>query len=216
MRYTYREGVVKQRSWKWLAVPLAILVCVGYVLTNYFAPAIFYVIEPADATAKKLVATQPSQNEDRVYLPKISTDTPIVPVVGDEAIALSRGAVNRMPVNGDPASGGNFVVVANRLKLGVTPWQTASQSPFYHLPKLSKGDDVYVDFKGVRYAYKIEQVRTAETDMSSIEGRSDEKQLTLSTAEPSDTRTKRTVITAKQTGKIIWTNGTPRLQSFGD
>lgn len=214
MRYTYREGIIKQRSWKWLFVPLAVILCIAYALSNYFAPDIFYVIEPADATAKKLVSTQPKQNENRIYLPKISTDVPIVPVNNNEANALTRGAINREPNSGDPATGGNYVVVAHRLKLGLTPWQTANQSSFYHLSKLKNDDDIYVDFKGVRYAYKVEQVLSLKPDRAINEDRTENKQLTLYTAELSETDDTRIVIIANQTGKIVWSNGTPRLQSL--
>lgn len=211
MRYTYREGIVRQRSWKWVAVPIVGALCVLYVLANYYAPAIFYVIEPADATAKKLVASQPKQNDDRVYIPKINTEVPIVPVQGDEPAALSRGAINREPNSGDPATGGNFVVTAHRLRLGFTPWQTDAQSPFYHLGKLAKDDDIYVDYKGVRYAYKITELRTVGDDVAGIEKRSDEKRLTLYASDITTSKD-RDVIIAKQTGKIVWTNGQPRLQ----
>lgn len=212
MKYDYREGIEKQKSRKWLILPILGLLCGAYFLVNMFSPDILYVIEPTDTTAKKLVSSQPNSDENRLYIPKINADILVVAANGDESLALEKGAVQRSPDSGNPKDGGNFVVVAHRLSLGYTPLQTHEKSSFYHLSKLSEGDDIYVDYSGMRYAYKVEELKAAESDVDEISERSDANTLTLYTVEQSG----RQVVVAKLVGKVVWSNGKPKLQALQD
>ncbi len=203
MKYNYREGVEKPKSRKRFIFPVLILVVGIYALVNYLAPEILYVVEPPDATAKKLVSEKPVQGKDRLYIPKLNADI----AVGDGESSVQE----RSTPSGSPQEGGNYVLAANRFSLGLTPMDTKAQSPFYHLGKLSAGDDIYVDHGGMRYAYKVEEVKTAD-DITKYEDRTDEPRLTLYMTEAAQ----RQVVTAKQTGKIVWTSGQPKLQPLPD
>ena len=205
MKYNYREGIEKTKSRKRFAVPLLIVVGGLYALATYLAPEILYVVEPPDATAKKLVTERPVAGQYRLYVPKLNADIPIV--AEDSSESADAAAQERSIVSGNPSEGGNYVLAANRFSLGLTPMDTKAKSPFYHLGKLSTGDDVYLDYKGVRYAYKVEGVKAAE-NISRDEERTDEPRLTLYMNEAAN----RQVVTAKQTGKIVWTSGQPKLQ----
>ena len=205
MKYNYREGVEKPKSRKRFILPVLILAGGAYALATYLAPDLLYVVEPPDATAKKLVVQKPAQTEARLYIPKLNADISVLGV--DEGGSVDRAAQERSTASGNPAEGGNYVLAANRFSLGLTPMDTKAKSPFYHLAKLSSGDDIYVDYKGVRYAYKVEEVKPVES-ITSFEERSDEPRLTLYTSEAAG----RHVVTAKQTGKIVWTSGQPKLQ----
>lgn len=211
MKYNYREGVEKQKSRKWVILPIVGFLLAAYALVNVLSPEILYVIEPADTTAKKLISYKPSSDENRLYIPKINADILVVPADGDESLALEKGAVQRLPDSGNPKDGGNFVLVANRFSLSFTPMQTDEKSPFYHLSKLSKDDDIYVDYGGTRYAYKIEE-RAVDPDVAELETRTDTNKLTLYSVEQSG----RQVIVAKMVGKVIWSNGQPKLQALPD
>lgn len=211
MKYNYREGVEKPKSKKWVILPLLVLLGGVYALVNYLAPAVYYVTEPTDTTAKKLVAERPKRGENRLYIPKINADIMIALVEGDEAFAFEKGAVQRSSNSGDPKEGGNYVLTANRFSLGLTPMETKAKSPFYHLDKLSAGDDIYIDYQGIRYAYKVEE-RKAVEDVTQVEERTDEPQLTLYTTEAAN----RQVVIAKQIGKVVWTNSQPKLQPLPD
>ena len=184
----------------------------GYVVVNYFSPEILYVVEPPDTTAKKLVSNKPGQDENRLYIPKLNADIVIIPAEGNEELGLEKGAVQRAVNNGNPKDGGNYVLVANRLSLGLTPMETKTKSSYYHLGKLSKGDDIYVDYGGTRYGYKVVDRKSGDTNVSDVEEQTDTPQLTLYSTEAAD----RQIIVAEQTGKIIWTNGQPKLQALPD
>ncbi len=214
MRYVHGRGIIKQKDWKILVVPVLLLSAAAYLAVTYYAPALLYAIEPADATAKKLVAARPGNRENRLYIPKINSDIPISVSQRDESEALQVGAVNRKPDNGTPSTGGNFILAANQFSLGITPLQTKSQSPLYHITKLQKDDDIYIDFSGVRFAYKVQELRLVfGNDVSDLESRTADKRLTLLVAESSGKAGKRQAVIAKQVGRIVWSNNQPRLQA---
>jgi len=216
MRYVFGRGVIKQKNWKVLIVPVLMVLGVAYLAVTYYAPALLYAIEPADVTAKKLVATRPQALDNRLYIPKINGDIKILPSQRDEAEALHEGAVNREPNNGTPSTDGNFVLAANRFNVGLTPLQTKSQSPLYHVTKLKKDDDIYIDYSGVRYAYKVEELRLVGPNVDDLVSRTNDKQLTLLVAETAGKDGKRNVIIAKQVGRIVWSDNKPRLQAFSN
>lgn len=209
MKYNYREGIEKTKSRKRFIFPAVIVLGGLYATVTYLAPEILYVVEPPDATAKKLVTERPAQGKERLYIPKLNADIGIVS--GDSSEAADSTAQERSLVSGNPSEGGNYVLAANRFSLGLTPMDTKAKSPFYHLGKLTSGDDIYLDYKGVRYAYKVKEIKVAE-NITEYENRTDEPQLTLYTSEAAE----RQVITAKQTGKIVWTSGQPKLQPLPD
>lgn len=191
-----------------MVIPLFVLLVAAYGGTNYLAPDILYVVDPPDTTAKRLVSQRPSTEENRLYIPKINADIELL--LGDGEISET-GATVRSTASGNPKDGGNFVITANRFSLGYTPQETKAKSPFYHLTKLSVGDDIYVDYEGMRYAYKVEE-RKAVDDVTELQERTDNPRLTLYTSETS----KREAVIAKQVGKIVWTSGQPKLQPLPD
>lgn len=209
MKYNYREGVEKPASRKRFILPGLVLVFGLYALVTYMAPEILYVIEPPDATAKRLVSEQPVPGQDRLYIPKINTDIAIVAEGGMEV--ADTGAQEHSVASGDPAQGGNYVLAASRFSAGLTPMETKAKSPLYHLGKLNSGDDIYLDRKGVRYAYKVETIRTVE-NITEYDGRTDDPTLTFYTTEAAN----RQVVVAKQTGKVVWAGGQPKLQPLPD
>ena len=212
MKYIYGEGVEKPKSYKWLFVPFGIFLAVAYVFANMQAPIILASLQSPDETAKKLASNRPDEDEGRLYIPKINLDTPLMGADSDEIEALANGAVQRSPQSGNPSEGGNFVVTAHRFSLALVPTETKQRSTFYHLDKLSNGDDVYVDYNGTRYAYSVEKRSTLSATDASIEQRSDEPRLTLYAVEESENG-KREVVTAKMIGEVVWTNGQPKIKA---
>lgn len=214
MKYHYKEGTQRRKSRKWTALPVIGLIGGFYLLANTLSPAVPAVFGPSDSTAKKLVSLKPDLAENRIYVPKINIDVAVVPIEGNEAQALEKGAVQRSPASGNPSDGGNFVIAAHRFNLGLTPTQTRAQSPFYHINKLSVGDDIYVDYKGERYAYKVEERRLVEPTAIEIEERTDDNRLTMYSCELAGPEAGREVVIAKPVGKIVWSDGKPKLKSL--
>ena len=210
MKYHFKEGVEKQKSRGWATFSLLGIFGGIYLLVNALSPVLFDAITPADATAKKLVSHQPDSTANRAYIPKINIDVPILPVEGDERLALEKGAIQRSASSGNPREGGNFVVVANRFNLSLTPQQTKAQSPFYYLNKLAVGDDIYIDYEGVRYAYEVAQREMVAAAAEEIEARTEQPRLTLYAS----SATGHEVVIAKPIGKVVWQGGKPLLKSL--
>lgn len=214
MKYNYKTGIRERKrgSALLLLVPLIGLLGGGYLLATTLSPAL-----PGDLTGQvsavsKIVSQrQPDIKSDRLYVPKIGVDVAIVKGVTDRTLA--GGAWHRVPENGDPLSGGNFVLAAHRFHLGYTPQQTRAQSPFYHIDALNNGDQVYVDYNGVRYAYEVtKRYSVAETDVQ-IEAPSREAKLTLYSCDLRGPAAGREVVEAKPVGTIAWVNGGPKLKT---
>lgn len=182
MHYTLRDGTRRHKK-HGLMLLAGLLLMVGglYMLYNALSPILpNFGVDPL-ATVTKLKSSSPDVQENRLYMPQINVDIPVVEVQQGEpeSKALDRGAIHRQPQNGNPKDGGNFVLAAHRFTLGLTPSETRAKSPFYHINEMKVGDDIYVDYDGVRYKYKIYEMREVAPSDIGIEARSQDPQLTI-------------------------------------
>lgn len=204
MRYRYGHGVVKKdaKPKKLLfTLPLALVLVGGYVAVNMVAPKIQLPNQPNDAVAKRITSTPPKTNENRLYLPQINQD---IPIHGGEATAaLAQGAWLRDDSFGNPEFGGHFVLSARQFSLGITPVHTRAASPFYQIEKLAEGDEVFADYRGVRYVYKVSRVYLTERTPDAIEKSTAESQLTLYT-HSDEPNGERYVVEAAPVGTVQW------------
>lgn len=214
MRYNYRKGAKKQTGGKWLVLPAIGVISGMYLLFNAISPVIPTSLSEDSTVARKLIAQQPKIDHNRLYVPKINVDVAIVPIEGNEATALEKGAINRAPTSGNPKDGGNYVLAAHRFNLGLTPSQTRAKSPFYHIDKLKVNDELYVDYDGVRYAYEVVGKKLVESNAIEIENRTDTKRLTVYSCELAGPTAGREVIIAEPKGVIVWADGKPKLKSL--
>lgn len=215
MKYNYRSGIEenKNKSKIWVLLPVFGFFVGSYALINFLAPSVTIPFgQPSNVTAQKLVHEKPAINQNRLYIPQINVDIDVVS--GDSAAAMDRGAWHRKPENGDPKSGGNFVVTAPRFELQMTPTKTRAKSPFYHLDKVSEGDQIYVDFDGIRYAYSVTKKYTDATNITMIEQRTEKNILTLFSSDRNGEKIGNQVIEATAIGTIAWDNGSPKLKSL--
>ena len=167
---------------KWLQsrkvrlVICCLALCIGvYVLLVALAPVYMPSHQPKVVTQK--LKKPPKTKENRLYIPAIGVDVAIVE--GNTEAVLEKGAWHRRPENGNPEKGGNFILSAHRFKMGVTPGQTKSKSPFYHLDKLKSGDEILVDYNSKRYEYKITRKYKVDRYAVSIESPSKDAKMTL-------------------------------------
>jgi LPXTG-site transpeptidase (sortase) family protein len=216
VKYSYQRGVEKQKgsSKKWLAIPVIGVIVGGYVLLNTVSPMIELPTANNQVVAQKLTKEQPTLNENRLYIPQINVDIAVVPIEGDETLALEKGAIHRAPDSGNPKDGGNFVVAAHRFQLGLTPDQTRKKSPFYHIDKMKTGDQFYVDYDGIRYAYEVTEKKQVSPTAVEIESKTEDNRLTLYSCELAGPKAGRDVIIAKLTGTVAWDGGAPKLKSL--
>lgn len=215
MRYTYHSGFVRKKR-RLLPVLLGgVLLLTGlYILTVSLAPALPDWTVDTQATATKLTVSQPTVGENRLYIPQINVDVATVEIVGSEQASLEKGAIHRAPASGNPKDGGNYVLAAHRFSMGVTPQQTRQKSPFYHIDKVTVGDQLYVDYDGTRYAYKVTEKRLVAPTEVSIEKKTEQPRLTIYSCTLSGARDGREVVIAEPIGTVTWHDGTPKVKSL--
>ena len=132
--------------------------------------------------------------DKRIIIPKIAVKVDIFE--GDESV-LEKGAWHRVPENGDPDKGGNFVVSAHRFVMSRTPSETKDKSPFYNIDKLQVDDSIYIDWKHNRREYKITKIYDVKPNQVEIEAPSDNAKLTLYTCTLGGSADGRVVIEAE-------------------
>ncbi|MSR68380.1 sortase, partial [Candidatus Saccharibacteria bacterium] len=85
----------------------------------------------------------------------------------------------RCPVSGNPEQGGNFILSAHRYVFALLPQQVSKQSVLYNIDKLELSDDIFIDWQGKRYSYKVSEKRTVKPSETTIELASKISKLTL-------------------------------------
>lgn len=214
MKFHYKNGIVeRQKSSKLLLVlPFLGIVSGSYLLFNTLSPSMPATLNTeVAAVTKTLKQRQPALDTNRLYVPKIGIDVAIV--VGVDEKTLEGGAWHRVPQNGDPIKGGNFVLAAHRFNLGLTPDQTRAKSPFYHIEKLEQGDQIFVDYGGVRYAYSVTKRYKVPSTEVSIEAATIDAKLTMYSCDLRGPEAGREVIEAQPVGTVAWTESGPKLKT---
>lgn len=170
----YHEGKRPQKTWK--SVVLGI-VAVCLIFSGLY---MLFLLRSADVkplSQQKQEQFVPEQiAEKQIIIPKIAVKVDIFE--GDKSV-LEKGAWHRVPENGDPDKGGNFVVSAHRFVMGGTPGQTKQRSPFYNIEKLSENDTIFIDWQHKRHEYKITKVYKVKPTQVEIEAPSETAKLTL-------------------------------------
>ena len=212
MRYEYRRGIQKPKRW-WVTLPVVAVIVGAYATLSALAPSMPIYASAPDETARKLTETKPALNENRLYIPKINLNIATTSESGNASVPAG-GAVQRSIESGNPKDGGNYVLAAHRFQLGYTPQQTRSNSPFYHLGQLNPGDEVYVDYDGVRYAFKITDRKFVDPTAPEAEAKTDKDRLTLFSTELSGPGATREIVVAEPVGTIVWVNGSPKLKTL--
>jgi sortase A len=193
---TKRSGNIVRHA----IVPLALILFVGgtYLLSLVGSPVLapLTVMKPINVSALPL----PKQTENRIIIPKIGVNI----AYGKGAAALDKGAEWRVPQNGNPETGGNFVIAAHRFSIQPTPLGTIEKSPFYNIDKLGVSDKIVIDYNGTRYGYEITSTTNVPATQTDIEAFSDEPKLTLYSCELDGSASGRVVLIAKPLGKVAF------------
>lgn len=190
-------------------IPICGLLAGIYMLVNILSPNI-EINYPArqEETLKKTTTIRPELSVNKIIIPQMAVDLPIVIALDNsykaELIALDKGVLNRVPKNGNPKDGGNYVLAAHRFDIGWTPEITRAKSPFYHIENMKVKDRVYVDYEGIRYVYEIDEIKSVRPNAVEIEARTKDKRLTVYTCDLAGADADRHVFFAKQIGKIAW------------
>jgi sortase A len=204
MRFVHQQGVTGGRKRHgFLSVVLLLISLTGlsagiYILLLVFTPKIpvFYPVQEINVKALE----QPDKQDNKIYIPKIGVN---VALNAGDAEALETGAWHRFPERGDPLKEGNFIISAHRFSMGLTPGETRTKSPFYHIDKLQVGDQILVDYNGKRYGYEITKRFEVKPSQTEIEAEADEARMTLYTCTLKGESDGREVFYAKPLGEVV-------------
>ena len=180
-----------------LVLGIGLLVAGLYLLWTATNPLIKQqLVDPVDNSTTKLIDDTANKiSANRLYIPKIDIN---LPYSTGGAETMESGAWWRMPENGNPKDGGNFVLSAHRFIMGLTPEQTWRKSPFYSIDRLDVGDEIIIDYDGQRYTYQISQKYAVAPTAVEIESRTDDTRLTLYSCTLGGASDGREVIIAKR------------------
>lgn len=157
-----------------------------YIILFPFIPEVTFAVQNGTVPEESVAIKNLGVN--RITIPKIHVNSPILE--GTSAAILDRG-IWRRPRTATPGSGSNTVLVGHRYLY------TSGPNTFYHLPKLTKGDEITVIWDNKEYKYSVTKTETVEPYGSTIELPTDEEMLTLYTCTPLWNPTHRFVISAK-------------------
>ncbi|HRO65522.1 MAG TPA: sortase [Candidatus Dojkabacteria bacterium] len=130
---------------------------------------------------------KPIPKENRVVIPAINVDAEILE--GETIDILNQGQSWRRPLTSTPEKNGNTVVVGHR-------YFGQGKNTFYHLNKLTVGEEVIVFWREKEYKYKIEKVYETNPQDISVEAPTKENVLTLYTCSGLSAE-KRLIVVAK-------------------
>jgi sortase (surface protein transpeptidase) len=205
MTYHFLDGVAEDKRKirkSTLLIVLLVLFIGLYTLAVFLWPKLPPgLLAGGVKTAERLQNEQPGQHGDRLFIPQLNID---IPIGQGDAKALNDGAWWGAPENGNPREGGNFVLSAYGFRLGLTPQQTRDGSPFHHLSRLQIDDEIFVDYEGVRYVYKVSNKYPAPDNINEIEQRTEEARLTLYATNSFGDSTGSDVIEAEPVGTVAW------------
>ena len=139
--------------------------------------------------------------EPKIIIPKINVEIPVVYdapsiVEADIQAALEDGVVH-YPTTPNPGEKGNSVIVGhssnNLFNSGKYKFA------FVLLSRLEKGDTFFVNYKGVRYTYKIYEKKIVSPEDVSVLGPNDKTAtMTLITCDPPGTSINRLIVVGEQ------------------
>lgn len=185
-----------------LSVGFVLLGIAGLILVIYpFWPRLQYALFPktleldarelptatgttvaADARAR---LPQPAGRENRLYIPKIGVDIPVVEG-GEEA--LNRGAW-RMPQTSNTPDAGNMVLSAHRFR-----YKPPSRETFYLLDKIAVGDTFLLQWDGHLVTYRVIETKVVDPSAVEILDPTPRPRITLFTCTPLFSIAKRLVV----------------------
>ncbi|MEX0748537.1 MAG: sortase [Candidatus Saccharimonadales bacterium] len=153
-----------------------------------------------DAPIGDVNALAPAGEENKILIPRINVDIPVVYDVKtfDEAAVqkgLERGVVH-YGTTALPGEIGNNVIVGHSSH---NWWDSGKYKfAFILLDKMEAGDQIVLHYDGVRYVYEVESKVVVSPDDVSVLRQTDEPTLTLITCTPPGTSWQRLVVKARQ------------------
>ncbi len=205
------KAMKKRRFKKYRPIMIGAAVTLVLLFLQYnrliFAPLAAYV-SPGNEVDTSITAIDPtiSQNvgdEERLIIPKLNIDVPILFGVANDSDSMMEGmnhGVVHWSIPGAsamPGQIGNMVITGH----SAGDIYTSNQYKFIFsgLERLTENDLIYVDYGGVRYTYSVTSLETVDpSEVSKLIYETDKPMLTLITCVPLGTSRYRLLVSAEQ------------------
>ena len=163
-------------------------------------------VSPGNAPASEIEAIDPTitqavSAEPRLIIPKLNIDVPInfdIPI-SDVMSAMNHGVAHYRIAGASafPGEIGNFVIT------GHSAGDVYSSNPYQYifsgLERLEDGDLIYVNYKSVRYTYRVIRKEVVEpSNVAALVENTDKPLITLVTCTPLGTSRYRLLVTGEQ------------------
>jgi len=186
-----------------IAIGIAILFYpfVPYLNYKFFPPSSESALDSAQTSNQKgllsylplvgdkLSASDEAQTGNRLIIPKIGVNSPIVEGPNDSA--LLKGAW-RIPDTSTPDAGGNTVITGHRFR-----FLPPNNTTFYLLDKIGVGDKIKVVWNEKEYHYQVVETKIVNPDQAEIMASTEDTTITLYTCTPLFTTQQRLVVIGK-------------------
>ncbi|MBR2709599.1 class E sortase [Candidatus Saccharibacteria bacterium] len=214
LRSKIRKSAVKdikkvRRHRKLIPIFAGIAVALLILFLQYnrmiFAPIYAYV-SPGNVPASEIEAVDPTITKEvsadpRLIIPKLNVDVPVhfdIPL--SEVMSAMNNGVAHYRIPGASAFPGE---IGNTVITGHSAGDIYSSNPYKYifsgLERLENGDLIYVNYKSVRYTYRvIKKEIVLPTNVAALVVETDKPLLTLVTCTPLGTSEKRLLVTAEQ------------------
>lgn len=163
-----------------------IIVVNSIILLAPFWPQAEYAIDSNITKPVKDDFADLDRNVNQLVIPSLQIQEKIYE--GNTASVLSQGLWHR-PNTSTPPLGGNTVIAGHRFTY-------KSKPPFYHLDKLSIGDELAVVYDKKIYIYMVTEQKITNPNDQTVEASSTDDRLTLYTCTPLWTAENRLIYTS--------------------
>jgi sortase A len=140
------------------------------------------------ATSAGSSTTNPAPAENRIVIPSISLNEPILESTNIGVI--THGGTWRRPASATPLDNNNTVIVGHR-------YYGNNVSTFYSLDKVQVGQLLAVYWQGQEFLYEVTETKVVDPSKVEIEAPTTDRRLTLYTCTPIWTARNRLVVIAK-------------------
>lgn len=123
---------------------------------------------------------------DRMKIPGIKVDMQVAEGANEKV--LNKGFAWKLPSTSTPDKGGNTVIGCHRYLY------TSGSKTCFNLDKVKVGDSIVVDWKGMRYYYKVREIKIVKPSEISILNPTREAILTVFTCTPKFTSKERLIV----------------------
>jgi len=172
-------------------IPIVLIAVGAYILLLLFTPKINKT-QPKNTT--EVIEEIKKTNQNTLLISTAGVYAPILEG-GDEV--LDKGLLHRVPKNGNPEIGGNFVVSGHSFVWGFTPQQVKEKSVFYNLSDVKVGDEIVAYWNKKLYYYTVIEKKTVKPNAVEIENKTKDPILTIYTCTPAGSADGRVVLVAK-------------------